>query len=174
MAMITVRIGDCQWSSDPGAALITYSLGSCIAVCVYDPAARIGGMLHYMLPDSSIAGPERELSPYRFADTGIPRLFQRMFHLGAEKSRLVVRVAGGAQIMTEHCDRKIGKNNYLALRRILWKAGILVHGEAVGGTAARTVVMEIGTGRLLVRGPSGEIELPVRRGQNGVHRTDCG
>lgn len=173
--MITVRIGDCQWSGDPGASLITYSLGSCIALCAYDPTAQIGGMLHFMLPDSSITGTDGRANPYRFADTGIPLLFNALFQRGAEKSRLVVRAAGGAQIMSEHCDLKIGKNNYLAMRRVLWKAGIMVHGEAVGGNVARTVVMEIGTGRLLVREPAGERELPARRGQwNGVQRTDRG
>jgi chemotaxis protein CheD len=88
-----------------------------------------------------------------FADTGIPLLFHAAYGLGAEKRRLVVRAAGGAQVMDENGVFNIGKRNHLALRKILWKAGVMIHAEEIGGTESRTVRLEVATGRLLIRGP---------------------
>jgi chemotaxis protein CheD len=67
--------------------------------------------------------------------------------------RLVVRAAGGAQVMDENGVFNIGKRNYLALCKILWKAGVMIHGGEIGGTTSRTVRLEVATGRFLIRGP---------------------
>jgi chemotaxis protein CheD len=114
-------------------------------------------MLHYMLPESSISPAKASENPYMFADTGIPLLFRHAYEYGAEKRRLVVRVAGGAQVMDRDGVFNIGKRNYLALRKILWKAGVLVHAEDVGGNGSRTVRLEVGSGRFWLRGP-GSVE----------------
>jgi chemotaxis protein CheD len=105
-----------------------------------------------------------------FADTGVPLLFRRAYEYGAEKRRLVVRVAGGAQVMDREGVFNIGKRNYLALRKILWKAGVLVQAEDVGGNASRTVRLEVGSGRFWMRGPgSPEQELaPARSASKGA------
>jgi chemotaxis protein CheD len=153
MANIVVGMADCQVSKSRDQVLVTYALGSCIAVAIHDPVAGVGGMLHYMLPESAISPAKAGENPYMFADTGIPLLFRRAYEYGAEKRRLVVRVAGGAQVMDSEGVFNIGKRNYLALRKILWKAGVLVQGEDVGGNASRTVRLEVGSGRFWLRGP---------------------
>jgi chemotaxis protein CheD len=160
MANVVVGMADCQVSNSRDQVLITYALGSCIAVAIHDPVAGVGGLLHYMLPESAISPAKAGENPFMFADTGIPRLFRWAYECGAEKRRLVVRVAGGAQVMDREGVFNIGKRNYLALRKILWKAGVLVQGEDVGGNASRTVRLEVGSGRFWLRGPgSSEQEL---------------
>ncbi|MEP6537091.1 MAG: chemotaxis protein CheD [Bryobacteraceae bacterium] len=146
-----IGIADCAVSNDPDAMLVTYALGSCIAVTLYDSVSRIAGMLHLMLPESSIDSARGQSNPYMFANTGIPLLFNRAFQQGAEKRRLVVRLVGGAQVMDSGGVFNIGKRNQLSTRKILWKAGYLIHGEETGGTVSRTVKLEVGTGKLWIR-----------------------
>jgi chemotaxis protein CheD len=149
-------------SNAPDAILATYALGSCIAVAIHDPVAAVGGLLHYMLPESSLNPDKASQNPFMFADTGIPRLFHAAYELGAEKRRLVVRAAGGAQVMDENGVFNIGKRNHLALRKILWKAGVMIHGEEVGGTSSRTVRLEVANGRFWIRGPGmADREMPA-------------
>jgi chemotaxis protein CheD len=148
MAQVIVAMADCKISNSPGEVLATYALGSCIGLMVYDPGASIGGMLHFMLPDSGIDPGRARDNPYMFADTGIPLLLGQVCGLGASKRRLIVHAVGGAQMMDQQCVFEIGKRNYLAMRRILWKAGVLLSGEAVGGATSRSVKLEIGSGKL--------------------------
>ena len=157
MNSVVVGVADCRISADPEVVLVTYALGSCIAVMIHDPLAGVGGLLHYMLPESSLDREKGQQNPFMFADTGIPLLFRRAYEQGADKRRLVVWVAGGAQVMDPGGVFNIGKRNHLALRKILWKAGVLVHSEEVGGTLSRTVRLEVGSGRVLLRG-AGEDE----------------
>lgn len=151
MSAITVGIGECKTSNAPEQTLITYALGSCVAVAIHDRVARVGGMLHYMLPDAKLDPVKARENPSMFADTGIPLLFRRCYELGAEKRRLVVFVAGGAQVMDDAGMFNIGKRNLLAVRKILWKAGVLIHSEAVGGSISRTLRLEVETGRAWLR-----------------------
>jgi chemotaxis protein CheD len=154
MTLLTVGVGDCKVSNAAESVLATYALGSCIAVAIHDPVAAVGGLLHFMLPESSLNPDKASQSPFIFADTGIPLLFHAAYGLGAEKRRLVVRAAGGAQVMDDNGVFNIGKRNHLALRKILWKAGVMIHAEEIGGTASRTVRLEVATGRFLIRGPA--------------------
>src|SRR5260370_35819610 len=101
-----------------------------------------------MRPDSGIDPARSRKNPYMFADTGIPKLLEQVCVQGASRRRLVAHAAGGASIMDPKAIFDIGKRNYLALRKILWKAGILLAGEAVGGGHSRTGRLEIGGGRL--------------------------
>ena len=131
--------------------LITYSLGSCIGVVVYDPKVRVGGMLHYMLPESSLDKDKAAKNPYMFADTGIPALFKSTYTLGAQKNRMRVVVVGGAQILDQKGFFNIGKRNHMALRKIFFKNGVLVDHEDVGGNVNRTIRIEIGTGDIYMK-----------------------
>jgi chemotaxis protein CheD len=147
--------------------LVTYALGSCIALTIYDPVPRVGGMLHFMLPESDLHRGKAIENPYMFADSGIPLLFKRAFHQGADKKRLIVRATGGAQVMSDQEVFNIGKRNYLALRKILWKAGVMIHAEAIGGTVSRTVRLDVGNGRFTVREAAGpEMELVAAKHGN--------
>ena len=151
MGMADCRIGDA-----PGQVLATYALGSCIGLAVHDAKAGVGGLLHFMLPDSGIDHERGRENPWMFADTGIPMLLDRLCARGASKRRLTVRAAGGASMMDQENVFDIGRRNYLARRKILWKAGVMVHGEAVGGVRSRTVRLEIGSGKFLIQ-EAGEV-----------------
>jgi chemotaxis protein CheD len=148
---ITVGMADLRVTADRDSMLVTYALGSCIAVLVHDPIRQVGGMIHYMLPLSSITPEKSREKPAMFADTGVPMLFERMYALSCRKSDLVVRVAGGANISDEHGVFEIGKRNYVILRKLLWKAGVAIAGEAVGGAVSRTVKLFVGSGRTTLR-----------------------
>jgi chemotaxis protein CheD len=153
---IVVGMADCRFGDTPEQVLATYALGSCIGLAVHDPAAGVGALLHFMLPDSAIDRGRGRDNPWMFADTGIPMMLQRLYAHGASKRRITARAAGGASMMDVGNVFDIGRRNYLAMRKILWKAGILVHGEAVGGVRSRTVRLEIGSGRFLIQ-EAGEV-----------------
>jgi len=148
---IVIGMADYAVSADPEDVLVTYALGSCIALLIHDSQAGVGGLLHFMLPESKIDERKARGNPSMFADTGIPMLFHRAYELGAVKSRLVVRAAGAAQVLDDAGVFNIGKRNYLALHRILWRAGVILRGEATGGTTSRTVKLEVGNGRMWCR-----------------------
>ena len=151
MRTVVVGVAECKVIGDAEAVLVTYALGSCVAVSIYDPVARIGGMLHLMLPANSSPRPNGRLNPFMFADTGLPLLLEKARALGAEKRRLVVCLAGGAQIMDESGVFNIGKRNQAAVRNYLWKAGLFVSAEALGGQISRTAGLELEGGRFWVR-----------------------
>jgi len=138
--------------------LVTYALGSCIGVAIYDPVARVGGLLHFMLPDAPSDAAKAGKSPYMFADSGIPMLFREAYGKGAEKRRLQVRVAGGAQVMDDKGIFNIGQRNCLAMRKIFWRAGVMVKAEETGGKTARTMRLEMSSGRVYLRSPEGPPE----------------
>lgn len=151
MQQIVVGIGEYKVTDDPSAVLITYSLGSCIAVVVYDPVAKVGGMLHLMLPESDINPLRAEERPGMFADTGIPLLLKECEKLGADKRRLEVKVAGGGEMLDSSGFFQIGKRNYAATRKVLWQHGLLIRRQDVGGNANRTVSLEMATGKVKVK-----------------------
>jgi chemotaxis protein CheD len=151
MASLVIGIGDCKLSSDQADVLITHALGSCIAVLIHDPVAKVGGLLHFMLPESVLDKDKAVQRPYVFADSGIPLLFKAAYQMGALKSRMVVMAAGGAQMLDSNNTFNIGQRNHLAMRKIFWKAGVIVHKEEIGGTCSRTVRLEVATGRVMLR-----------------------
>ncbi len=148
---LVVGIADMKVSNDQHAEIITYSLGSCIGVSIYDPAVKVGGLLHFMLPDSSIDPNKAQKNPWMFADSGIPLFFRAAYRLGAEKRRMEVKVVGGAQILDDSNFFNIGKRNYMSLRKIFWANNILIRAEDVGGTVNRTLSLELSTGRVWVK-----------------------
>lgn len=154
---IIVGVADMKVSNHSESTLITYSLGSCIGVVVYDGVARVGGLLHFMLPESHIDPEKARRNPWMFADTGIPLLFKEAYKYGAEKARLVVKIAGGSQIMDDKGFFNIGKRNYAAMRKIFWRNNVLIKAEDVGGMINRTVRLEMATGKVWMK-TSGEGE----------------
>lgn len=155
---ITVRIADMKVSDDPEAILITRSLGSCIGVAVYDPRVRVGGLLHYLLPEST--NPDKAINnPFMSADTGIPLLFKSCYQLGAKKGRMVVKIAGGSQIMDATEVFSIGQRNHGALREIFFRNNVMVDAEDIGGSVARTMRLSIATGEVSVKVPGQDYKL---------------
>jgi len=131
--------------------LITHALGSCIGVAIYDPMVKVGGLLHFMLPDSSLDSKKAKKKPAMFADTGIPLLFKSCYKLGAEKKRIIVKIAGGARILDDANYFRIGQKNITALRKMFWRNNILIDGEDTGKNYNRTVEAYISTGRVIVK-----------------------
>ncbi len=151
--IITVGVADMKISSDPGDILVTHALGSCLGISLWDPVSRVGGLLHAMLPDSLIDPRKGIESPYMFIDTGVPRLFRECYKLGAEKQRLIVKVAGGATCKSNVEDDyfQIGKRNFVTLRKLLWKNNVLVKAYDVGGNQSRTMTLQVESGAVTLK-----------------------
>jgi chemotaxis protein CheD len=156
---VGVDISDYRVTAEPDDVLVTWALGSCIAVMVHDPGRRAGGMIHYMLPLAETAPERARERPAMFADTGVPLLFRSMYALGCRKEDLVVKLAGGSAMHDDGGVFQIGKRNLAIVRKLLWKAGICVAAEDVGGAKTRTVRLHVGTGRCTVASPGQEVEL---------------
>jgi len=156
---LTVDIADIKVSNDPECVIVTYALGSCIAVMLHDPARRIGGMIHYMLPLSETSPDKAKLKPAMFADTGIPLLFEEMYRHGCDKRDLVVKVAGGGALYDDKGMFNIGQRNYTVLRKLFWKNGVIIKAEDVGGAKSRTARLWVGTGKVTISSQGEEVEL---------------
>jgi chemotaxis protein CheD len=148
-----VGVADMVVSNDSSAEIVTYSLGSCLGITIYDPVKKIGGLLHLMLPDSKIDAAKAVSAPYMFVDTGVPRLFHGTYHLGADRSRLVVKVAGGAQLLDQEGIFNIGVRNFAALEKLLAQNGLRAHAADIGGLSSRTVRLDLTNGNVTVKTP---------------------
>ena len=149
----TVGVAHMKVSADTGDLIITHALGSCLGIVVHDPVACVGGMLHVMMPLSAIDPAKAQRNPFMFVDTGFPELLTECFNAGAQKHRLEIRVAGGAnsRIREEDDLFQIGKRNLVVLRKLLWRNGLLLKSYDVGGTNSRTMSLEIGTGKVTIK-----------------------
>ena len=156
---MTVDISDFAVSRDPKVTLVTYALGSCIAVVAYEPALMVGGIIHYMLPLSRVNPDKAKCRPAMFADTGIPLFFESLYERGCSKQNLVVKVAGGGCLHDDNGTFNIGKRNYTVLRKMFWKNEVMITSEDVGGSKSRTVRLHVGTGRVVVSSQGQEVEL---------------
>jgi len=148
---ITVGVADLAVSADPSETLITYALGSCIGVTLYDPVNQVAGLLHFMLPSPKDNKDTSELNPAMFASTGIPLLFKKAYELGACKENLVVCAAGGAEILEDNGFFKVGTRNRTILRKIFWKNNILLSADDTGGNMSRTISLSVADGTLDLR-----------------------
>ncbi|MEK7678442.1 MAG: chemotaxis protein CheD [Verrucomicrobiota bacterium] len=158
---VVVGVGDFAVSNNQTVVLTTYSLGSCIGVTLYDPVVRVGGLLHFMLPDSSTNPAKAAEQPAMFADTGIPALFRAAYQMRAEKHRAQICLAGGAQVMDSSGFFNIGARNYEGVATLLREHGLRIQAEQVGGMVSRTVMLNVRTGevRLKVSGQAAEFVL---------------
>jgi chemotaxis protein CheD len=155
---IVVGISDMKCSGKKEDVLVTYALGSCIAVAVHDPAAGVAGLLHFMLPDSTLDQGKAASVPAMFADTGIPMLFRACYQLGADKQRMTVKVAGGASILSDTDYFRIGQKNITAMRKIFWRNNVLIQAEDTGLNFNRTVRLNVADGRCLVKVSNGTLK----------------
>ena len=148
---IVVDISDAKISGNVQDVLTTYSLGSCIGVCMYDPVVHIGGMLHYQLPNSILDKPKAERFPFMFADTGMAVMVKKLLAMGAGAKRMQVKIAGGASMSTGPRGFDIGKRNYLSIRKLLWRNGMFIEAEDVGGTSPRNMYLNVADGSVTIR-----------------------
>ena len=128
-SLIRVGMADYKVGRAP-SVLISYGLGSCIGISLYDPQTKIGGLLHIMLPDSNQA--RASDNPAKFADTGLPLMLNDVLSLGASKARLVAKIAGGAQMF--------------AFSNATQRMGIRLIAEDTGGNYGRTVQIDLSNG----------------------------
>ncbi|MCU0306403.1 MAG: chemotaxis protein CheD [Thermoleophilia bacterium] len=156
-ASIKVGLGQLAVTRDPGDVLAAIGLGSCIGLAAVDLRAGVAGMAHVMLPESAIA--KEVVQPGKFADTAVPALVEAMVRLGAEPGRLVVKMAGGAQMFQGQGGvLNIGMRNAIAVRAALKSAGLRLRAADTGGTVGRTLDLVVATGRMTVRAIGQELQ----------------
>jgi chemotaxis protein CheD len=134
--------------SDPLACL---GLGSCIAVCCFDPVAKIGGIVHVVLPNSE---GKDGVQPTKYADKAVPLLIEKIVKLGGMKSRIVAKLVGGAQLTVAPGLNdlfKTGERNLEETTKALKAEGIRIAATDVGGNKGRTVHMSLDTGTVEVK-----------------------
>lgn len=146
---ITVGIADMKIAQGSGV-LITYALGSCIGLCFHDPRLRLGALLHIMLPLNMEAGRK---NPLKYADTGIRETLRQLEAKGASKSRLTVKIAGGAKMFEVNGGNlgNIGQRNIESVHTILRQEGLHLMAEDVGGKVARTLLFDVASGQGCIR-----------------------
>ena len=148
---IVVGVADLQVSRDPTKSIITYALGSCIGVTLYDPVAKVAGMLHFMLPESAVSAEKAAANPAMFGDAGLPILFEKVLAAGAKRERLIVCAAGGAEVLADDGHFRIGNRNRTILRKIFWKLNILLAADDTGGQHSRTMTIRLSDGQISIR-----------------------
>lgn len=144
--LIKVGMADYKVGRNP-ASLISYGLGSCVGIALYDAVSKVGGLAHIMLPDSTQARSAE--NPAKFADTALPLMLSEMLKLGATKSRVIAKIAGGAQMFTfaNATDiMRVGERNAEAVRLILKKIDIRIIADDTGGNYGRTVELKLENG----------------------------
>jgi chemotaxis protein CheD len=148
---LVIGIGEFAVSNRPGDVIVTHALGSCIAVCIFDPRAGVAGMLHFLLPEASINPERARQQPGVFADTGIPMLFEAAYQYGLNKRRTIVTLVGGAEMTAGSASSfGTGRRNALAAKNVLWRAGVFVAGQEIGGNDARTLYLSVADGKMEV------------------------
>lgn len=149
--MIKVGMADMNVCRAPDS-ITTLGLGSCIGVVLYDPRSKICGMVHVMLPDSTIM--RNNDNPAKFADTGIAAMLEKLAGMGVMKQSLVAKMAGGAQMFAFNTNNdmlKVGLKNAEAVRQQLQKNGIRIIAEDCGDTYGRTIEFYPETQELLIK-----------------------
>jgi chemotaxis protein CheD len=148
---IQVGIAELKVAGQPDR-LITFSLGSCVGVTLYDPLTRVGGLLHIMLPDSTQFN--NVTKPAKFADLGIPLLLREIRRRGGKSANLQAKLAGGAQMFSgsnAKFELDIGKRNATAARQTLQSLGIKILAEELGGNRGRTMILDTVNGQVFIR-----------------------
>lgn len=130
--------------------LVTYALGSCIGICLYDAQIKLGALVHIMLPLNMEAGRK---SPMKYADTGIRETLKQMEGKGARRSRITAKIAGGAKMFEVSGGSlgNIGQRNIESVRMVLKREGIRILKEDVGGSVARTLLFDVSNGLGCIR-----------------------
>ena len=152
----TVPIGEIAASANLDDILVVYGLGSCVVICLYDPLARVGGMLHALLPGQAWSdnGNSNKGKPTKYVDRGLPLLVDALVALGARQRRLAAHLCGGARMINApgfEDALNIGERNVLAAQAVLRVAGFRVKAEATGGQTGRTVKLYIANGQVTVK-----------------------
>ena len=147
---IIVRVADLRVGSSHDV-LVTIGLGSCVAVVLHDPVAKVGGLAHILLPSPALG--RKDDSPAKFPQTAVPKLLELMAQLGANSRRVTARLAGGASMfagLAAPGTIQMGERNTVACRQVLIQLGVPIAGQATGGDYGRTVKLWVADGRVEV------------------------
>jgi chemotaxis protein CheD len=146
-----VGIAEMKISERSEDQLVAAHLGSCVALVVFDPVGKRGGMIHCLLPLSH-ADPNRAAEvPSTYVDSGVAALLEALMERGSNRHSLQLYAFGGAQMSDESKSFEIGNKNITILRKILWKNNLLLKAQDLGGDVSRTVTLRIGTGEVLLK-----------------------
>ncbi|WP_025321502.1 chemotaxis protein CheD [Deferrisoma camini] len=148
---LVVGISDAKVSADADDTVITYALGSCVGLTLYDPARRVGGLVHVMLPDSRYRSSSREFNPFMYADSGFYELLRALEDAGARKADLVAKLAGGANMLGQTAIFDIGSRNAEALVGLCRLERIPIVATSLGGTVGRSMELRLTDGQVRVR-----------------------
>ena len=141
---IKVGIGDMKFTRG-GGTIITYALGSCIGITFYDPAIKLGGLLHIMLPNRS---DPNDPKIYKYADSGIREMVRKLSAFGMVKSRTVVKIAGGAKMFDIKGNTDFGN---IGQRNAAMEERMRITSEDTGGAYARTMLLNVDNGDVVIR-----------------------
>ncbi len=148
---LIVGMADMNVAKDKGV-LITLGLGSCVGIALYDPVAKIAGLAHSMLPDSKEI--KNNINIAKFVDLATIKLTKDMISHGAQQSRIVAKLAGGAQMFafgSTQQSMRIGDRNVEAAERMLRRLGIKILAKDVGKTFGRTVELHAQDGKFIIK-----------------------
>ena len=157
MKEVIVKVAD--WAAERGdGVLVTLGLGSCVAIMLYDAQVNAGAMAHVLLPSTSLA---RDITNRaKFPETAVPLLIERLKGLGADRRRLVAKLAGGASMFGQLVTPgtiQMGERNLLASRSALRAAAIPILRESVGGERGRSVRFHVKDGRVEIRSVGADV-----------------
>lgn len=152
---IIVPVGGMETSANKNVIMSTYALGTCVAVILYDAGFFRGGLIHFMLPDSTLSSEKAEENPGMFADTGLLELMESMKSLGTSPSSLKVMITGGATTMSKGDSFNIGDKNISAAQKILKDLDFSVKIEDTGGVCNRTIHFSLASGEVVVKTSTG-------------------
>lgn len=147
---IVVGIADMKMARQEGV-LITYALGSCIGIALYDPMIKLGTLVHIMLPE---LGTMADNNLYKYADTGLRETIRKMTTFGGVRGRMRAKIAGGAKMFEmkgSHDLGNIGERNAISVKKILREEGIRLIGEDTGANYARTMSMDVSSGKVNIK-----------------------
>jgi chemotaxis protein CheD len=148
---VLVGLGSLHCCAETGQLLVARPLGSTAALAVYEPNSGIGGLVHWMLPESGLV-PQREgRNPLLFADAAIPLLMEEMVRLGVPKKARLKAALAGAASLPEGGEYDVGKRNQEMARRVIKKLRLSVVQEETGGVSVRDLGLEIGSGEFYIR-----------------------
>ena len=130
--------------------LACIGLGSCVAVIMYDPVTKLGGIVHVLLPKAPTNNPD---NPEKYADTGTKKLLQEMLTRGARKERIITKLVGGAQMFPSMnlYVKDIGKANCVEVWRVLHELKVKVVAEDIEGSRGRSAFLDTNTGRVTIK-----------------------
>ena len=147
---LVVGIGDMKLGRQEGT-IITYALGSCIGIALYDPMIKLGALVHIMLPERV----NSDANIFKYADTGVRETLRKLYAYGAVKHRMTAKIAGGAKMFDmkgkNSAMGNIGERNAQMVKRVLMQEGIRIVKEDTGANYARTMSIDLASGMVLVK-----------------------